>query len=217
MSSRASSEREERRNSIIGTYASHDFPIVCIGMSAGGVEPLLEIFRSLSPQTGMAFVVMHHLKRTPTMLPQILSKSTAMPVQLAEAGLVAKPNRVYVLPSGAEISMADGFFRLGARKKLTGWTNVFTVMLQSLSSSHHPGIAIVLSGADANGAAAIKPFKKNGGITIAQAPESAERPQMPTAAIETGCVDYVLPPRGISQRLEQIAEEWSKTGSIRTA
>ena len=101
-------------------------------------------------------------------------------------GSAQQPNHIYVLPSGDEMATSDGFFSVRPSSKLTGWKNVFTVFLDSLSHSRHPGIAVVLSGLDRDGASALKSFKKNGGITIIQSLESAERPEMPRAAIQTG-------------------------------
>lgn len=180
-------------------------PVVCIGMSAGALKPLKELFESISPHTGMAFIVVHHLHKIPTLLPEILERRTKMPVRLAAAGMELKPNHVYILPSGQEMTVADGYFLVGPRTKLRGWTNVFTVLLDSLSKSEHQGIAVVLSGLDEDGSAALEKFNEKGGITIVQAPKSAERPEMPEAAIHTGLVDYVLAPGAIAAELERIA------------
>jgi len=98
------------------------FPLVCIGMSAGVVLPLKELFGALDAHTGMAFVIIHHLRKVPTLLPEILAKCTAMPVEFGFAGLNLQPNHVYVLPSGMEMSVADGFFLLQPRSKTGGWT-----------------------------------------------------------------------------------------------
>lgn len=68
---------------------------------------------------------------------------------------------------------------------------MFTIFLELLSNSRHHGIAVVLSGLDEDGSAALKAFEEKGSITIVQAPESAGRPQMPLAAIKTGYVDYI--------------------------
>ncbi len=184
---------------------ARSFPVVCIGMSAGAVKPLKELFEAISPNTGMAFIVVHHLHKIPTLLPQILAKCTEMTVQLASPGQELKPNYVYILPSGQELTIADGCFLVGPRTKLRGWTNVFTLLLDSLSKSPHQGIAVVLSGLDEDGAAALEKFNETGGITIVQAPKSAERPEMPEAAIQTGLVDYVLAPVAIAAELEKIA------------
>ena len=181
------------------------FPVVCIGMSAGAVKPLKKLFESISPNTGMAFIVVHHLHKIPTLLPEILAKCTEMPVELAAADMTLEQDHVYILPSGQEATVADGYFLVGPRTKLRGWTNVFTLLLDSLSKSQHQGIAVVLSGLDEDGAAALEKFNETGGITIVQAPKSAERPEMPEAAIHTGLVDYVLAPGAIAAELERIA------------
>ena len=78
---------------------------------------------------------------------------------------------------------------------------MFTVLLDSLSHSQHPGIAVVPSGLDRDGASALKTFKKNGGMTIVQSPESAECPEMRRAAIQTSYVDYVLLPEAMASQL----------------
>ena len=87
-------------------------PVVCIGMSSGAVPTVKALFRQLSPKTGMAFVVVHHVHNVPTRLPEILSRCTDMPAELASDGLPVRPNHVYILPSGKEMRLADGFFSL---------------------------------------------------------------------------------------------------------
>jgi len=186
-------------------------PITCIGMSAGGIEPLKTIFRNLPADTGMAFVVLHHLRNVPTLLPQILSTCTRMPVRLASGGLIALPNHVYVLPSASELSLADSFLALRFQSKPTGFSNVFTILLESLTKSSHRSVAVILSGIDADGAAALRAFRNHGGIVIAQEPETAEHPGMPVAALRTGVVDYVLAPEAIAARLKELASEFSSS------
>jgi chemotaxis response regulator CheB len=183
-------------------------PVVCIGLSAGATEPLQEIFRTLNPQTGMAFVVIHHLrKQHPTLLPDILSRCTSMNVELAKPGTRLEPNHVYVMPSGGEITINDTTLVVRPRTAVRGWSNVVTLFLESLAQSSHPGIAVILSGMDRDGAAGLKAFKLHGGITIAQSPWTAAYPDMPDAAISTGAIDYVLSPEDIAAELETVARE----------
>jgi len=182
------------------------FPVVAIGMSAGGILPLTQLFSRLKPTTGMAFVVIHHLRKAPTLLPEILSKKTMMPIEIVSPGMLIRPNHVYVLRSGMELTTLDGSFEVRRRSKVTGFTNVFTLFLNSLSNSEHPGIAVFLSGVDKDGAAALKGFREKGGLTIAQPPQSAQQPEMPMAALDTGYVDHILSPESIAEELEQIAK-----------
>jgi len=119
-----------------------------------------------------------------------------------------RPNHVYVLPSGKEVTLADSFFSVRSQSKPTGFSNVLTLLIDSLAKSNHRSVAVVLSGIDADGAAALREFRQHGGIVIAQKPDTAERPGMPVAAIHTGVVDHILRPKAIAGRLEEIAREF---------
>lgn len=183
-------------------------PVVCVGLSAGGLKPLKAIFERLGRQTGMAFVVISHVSPTqPTWLPQLLSSWSSMPAELARRGQMIEPNHIYIIPPGQEIMMGNGHFRVQPRSKERGWSNVITLFLESLvKSARMPaGVAVILSGLDADGAAALKEFHGKGGVTIAQDLRSADHKDMPRAAITTGFVDYVLAPDAIAGKIEEIA------------
>jgi len=176
----------------------------------------MTIFERLGPSTGMAFVVIHHVRGMPTLLPEILDAYTSMPVELAAADRILLPNHVYAVPSRQEMTLEDGFFLLRRRQKVRGGSSTFGVFLDSLSRTRHQGVAVVLSGQDENGTGALKTFKGTGGITIAQAPETAEEPEMPTAAIQTQCVDHVLAREAIASRLKMIAQNALRRSSPRS-
>lgn len=191
-----------------GVVAPKVVPIVCVGLSAGGLPPLKKIFERLDPATGMAFVIVAHVSRTkPSDLPWLMSRWSAMPVEFACPGLVLKPNHIYIIPAGQEIVVADGYFRIRPRSKPRGWSNVVTLFLESLVKHRiPPGIAVILSGVDSDGAEALTAFRERGGVTIVQTPETAEQADMPRAAIATGAVDYILNPPEIAQMLEALAK-----------
>ena len=136
-----------------------------------------QYFRIFSPNTGMIFVVISHLSRTePTQLPWLLPTWTEMPVELARSGIPIEPNHVYVIPPGQELTVKDGYFGVRPRSKAKGWSNVITLFLDSLVLSRKPaGVAVILSGCDSDGAAALRNFSGKGGITIAQELTSAYR------------------------------------------
>ena len=184
------------------------FPIVCIGGSAGGTEAYVEILKHLAVDTGVAIVIVNHITRTPTNLHKFLSHYTAMPIVLVTAGLRIKPNHVYVIPSSRDLHVLDGTFCLQSKSKLNGWPNVITIFLRSLVH-HWTGtiIAVIVSGLDADGAAALKDVKNVGGITIAQTPEDSEWSDMPESALKTGYVDYVLSLEAIAQKISQIVNK----------
>ena len=182
------------------------FPIICIGGSAGGTEAYVEVLRHLPVDTGGAIVIVNHISRNPTTLHNFLSRCTTMPVELITSNLRIKPNHVFVIPSNCDLHVLDGEFVLDLKSKHNGWPNVITVFLRSLAS-HWSGtiVAVIVSGLDADGTAALKEVKEVGGITIAQIPEDAEWSDMPESAIKTGYVDYVLSLEAIAQKISQIA------------
>ena len=188
------------------------FPIICIGGSAGGTEAYIKLLQHLPVDTGGAIVIINHIARKPTNLHNVLSHYTAMPVELITSNLRIKPNHVFIIPSNCNLHVLDGAFSLQSRSKLSGWPNVITVFLRSLAQ-HWNGaiIAVIVSGLDADGAAALKEVKNVGGITIAQTPEDAEWSDMPESAILTGEVDYVLSVEAIAHKISQIAHEHAKT------
>ena len=185
-------------------------PVVCVGLSAGGLQPLETIFRRLTANTGLAYVVIAHLQpEEPTILPSLLESWSKMPSQIACTGMTLEPNKVYVIPPGQEIAVSEGSFAVQPRSKPRGWSNVITIFLYSLIHSRKPaGVAVILSGFDSDGSAALRSFRDNGGITIAQDLESAQFKDMPQSAIDTGMVDFVLSPKEIAAKLEAIARNY---------
>ena len=98
----------------------------------------------------------------------------------------------------------DGKFRLKPISKPRGWPDVITAFLCSLAQ-HWDGKLVIVSGYDGDGAAALSSIKEAGGITIAKKPDTATQPDMPESAIETGYMDFILPPEGIAEELVRIA------------
>ena len=111
------------------------FPIICLGLSAGGLDPLRRVIRHLQPDRGCAFVVVNHLRRYRTQLPEILGRITPIPVEIIEDGNAIEPNHIYIIPPNCELTLADGIFRLAQISKPLGWPRVITVFLESLAGS----------------------------------------------------------------------------------
>ena len=121
-----------------------------------------------------------------------------------------EPNKVFIIPSERDLHILDGKFRLEPISKPRGWPDVITVFLRSLTEFWEGKlIAVIVSGYDGDGAAALRGIKEVGGITIAQKPETAQQPAMPESAIDSGCIDYVLSPEEIAQVIVQIATDHS--------
>ena len=183
-----------------------DFPIVCVGGSAGGLDAYTRLLSHLPHDVGVAVVIVNHLRVVATLLPEILPRSTAMPVGLITEGLPITPNQVFVIPEKRDLHALDGAFHLEPISKPRGWPDVITVCLLSLTR-HWRGqlIAVIVSGYDGDGAAALCGIRDVGGITIAQAPDTAGIPDMPESAIASGCVDFILSPEDIALKIVDIA------------
>lgn len=185
-----------------------DFPVVCVGGSAGGLDAYIRLLKHLPPDKGVAVVIVNHLRTVTTRLHEILPNYTAMPVELITDRLQLRPNHVFIIPEKRDLHVLDGTFRLKPISKPQGWPDVITVFLRSLAK-HWDGkvIAVIVSGYDGDGAEAMCGFKDVGGITIAQALETAQQTDMPESAIESGCVDYVLSPEDIALMITRIARD----------
>ena len=183
-----------------------DFPVVCVGGSAGALDAYVRLLKCLPPDLGVAVVIVNHLRTVATLLDEILPRYTRMPVDLITEGLVLQPNHVFIIPEKRDLHVLNGEFRLKPISKPRGWPDVITVFLKSLTA-HWSGkiIAVIVSGYDGDGAEALCGIKEVGGITIAQKPETASQPDMPETAIASGCIDYILSPEGIAQRIIKIA------------
>ena len=89
-----------------------DFPIVCVGGSAGGLDAYTRLLRHLPDDMGVAIVIVNHLRTVATMLHQILPGYTKMPVELITEKLDIKPNHVFIIPEKRDLHVLDGEFRL---------------------------------------------------------------------------------------------------------
>jgi two-component system chemotaxis response regulator CheB len=183
-----------------------DFPVVCVGGSAGGLDAYTRLLRSLPADMGVAIVIVNHLRIVATQLHEILPRYTEMPVELITEGLLIQPNRVFIIPAQRDLHVLDGEFRLKPISKPRGWPDVITVFLRSLTR-HWDGklVAIIVSGYDGDGAAALCGIKDVGGTTIAQKLDTAGQPEMPESAIASGCIDFVLSPEDIAREIVRIA------------
>ena len=160
-------------------------------------------FSHLPADSGMAFVVVMHLApEHESTLASILQRDTLMPVVQVQTTTKVVGNHVYVIPPGKDLSICNGFLRLTNLKRPYGKHVAVDLFFRTLADNHGSGaVAVVLSGADADGSIGLKRVKERGGLTIAQLPGEAEQDVMPRAAIATGMVDWVLPVAEMPGRL----------------
>jgi two-component system, chemotaxis family, protein-glutamate methylesterase/glutaminase len=188
-----------------------DFPIICVGGSAGGLDAYTRLLQNLPSDLGVAIVIVNHLRTVATLLHKLLPYHTIMPVELITERLEIQPNHVFVIPEKRDLHILNDEFRLKPISKPRGWPDVITVFLRSLTT-HWDGklIAIIVSGYDGDGAAALCGIREAGGITIAQKPDTAAQPDMPESAIASGCIDFILSPEDIAKEIRRIANAGKK-------
>jgi two-component system, chemotaxis family, protein-glutamate methylesterase/glutaminase len=189
------------------TQPQKDFPVVCIGGSAGGLEAYTRLLKNLPADMGVALVIVNHLRTVATLLHEILPHYTQMPVKLITEKLDIVQNHVFIIPEKRDLHVLEGEFRLKPISKPHGWPDVITVFMKSMTQNWDGKlIAVIVSGYDGDGADALCGIKDVGGITIAQKPETAAQPDMPESAIASGCIDFILSPEEIAKKIIQIAK-----------
>ena len=187
-------------------HPSRQFPVVCVGGSAGGLDAYIRLLKCLPADLGVAIVIVNHITLFPTQLHTILPSYTTLPVELITDRLLIEPNRVFIIPENRDLHVEGGEFHLKPISKPRGWPDVITVFLRSLTACWDGKlIAVIVSGYDGDGAAALCGIKEVGGITIAQKLSTASQPDMPRSAIDTGCIDFVLSPEDIALAIRRIA------------
>src|SRR6185436_11087533 len=160
----------------------------------------------LAAHPGAAIVVVQHLDRThDSLLSDILKRKTSMPVAVATEGVRVQPDHVYVIPPNVTLTISGGVLKLSPRAAGREVHHPVDAFFRSLAEDcGDAAFGVVLSGGDSDGAAGVRAIKQAGGITFAQAPETARVPSMPNSAIETNCVDFVLSPEQIAQELVRL-------------
>src|SRR5438552_8296843 len=186
--------------------SKHAFPIVGFGASAGGLEAFSELLSNLPVEPTMAFVLIQHLDpKHPSILSDILSRTTRMSVVEAKHGMRVEPGHVYVMPPNARMTIAGEVLHLGPRSDDRGPQLPIDHFLRSLAEDlGSRAIGVILSGSASDGALGLKAIKAEGGTTFAEAPQSAKFDSMPRSAVASGAVDFVLPPKAIAQELTRI-------------
>ena len=92
--------------------AANDFPVVCMGGSAGGLDAYTRLLRHLPLDMGVAIVIVNHLRTVATQLHEILPRFTEMPVKLITERLDIQANHVFIIPEQCDLHILDGEFRL---------------------------------------------------------------------------------------------------------
>jgi two-component system CheB/CheR fusion protein len=189
-----------------GDYVTPPFLVAAVGASAGGLEAFSHLLRVMPRDAPLALVVVQHMSRTqPSLLPEILSRRTALRVLLATDEVKVESGCAYVIPPGTHMTVIDGHLRVRPRPEGRASVQVDALFRSVAEYYGEKSVGVILSGALSDGAEGFVAIKAAGGITIAQRPDEAQMESMPRAAIATGDVDMILPVEKIGEELLRLA------------
>jgi len=193
------------------------FPVVGMVASAGGVKALKLFFEAIRVELGAAFVVVPHLDAThKSMMVELLSRQTSMPVVEVTDGMTIVVDHVYVIPPNYLLTVSNSQLHLSPLPNQIGTQTAIDFFLRSLAEDQGPrAIAVVLSGTGSHGTLGSREVKRCGGLVMTQSPDSAEFDQMPRSVIETGLVDLVLSPEQMPEALQKIVKQSYFRSSLR--
>ena len=182
-----------------------NFPIVGIGASAGGLAAFEAFFSGMPAQTnpGMAFVLVQHLAPDhKSILTDLIRRYTRMQVYEVEDGMTVQPNCAYIIPPNRDMAFLNGALQLLEPAAPRGQRLPIDFFFRSLAQDQRErAICIVLSGTGSDGTLGARAIKGEGGMVMAQNPESTEYDGMPRSVLGTGLVDYELPPAEMPAQL----------------
>lgn len=191
------------------SHNMHDasgFPVVGVAASAGGLDAFRKLLRNIPQNSGMAYVLVQHLApQHESLVPEILSRETQLPVHELKDLIHLSPDTVYIIPENKILTVIEGQLKLEPRNGIKNTGNVIDIFMNSLAEVYQGfAVGIILSGIGFDGTDGLLAIKEFGGATFVQEPYSAAFDGMPTSAINAGAADFVLEPEDIPKRLQQI-------------
>lgn len=187
------------------------FPIIAIGASAGGLEPLEIFFENASAKSEYAYVIIQHLAPNhKSLMDELLARHTQIPINIIENGMVIKKGNIYLNPPKKFVEINDGKFVLAEkedRKLSFPISSFFNSLAENVQEN---ACAIILSGTGSDGSEGIKFIKEKGGLVLVQNPDESKFNGMPHNAINTGIVDKIC----MVGRMHQEIDTFFKNKSI---
>jgi two-component system CheB/CheR fusion protein len=181
--------------------------IIAIGSSAGGIEELITFFE-FTPLDGVCYVIVQHLSPSfKSRMVELLSRHSQLTVQQAEEGMVVKSNQVYLIPNDKFMTIRGNRLYLSDKSEVRVPHLTVNKFLTSLAADCGPkAVAVILSGLGSDGTDGVKAVKKAGGMAVARNPETTDFSSMPTNAISTGMVDFILEPESMPLVIQEYVQ-----------
>lgn len=175
--------------------------VVGIGASAGGLDAIQTLFDHIPNNSGMAFIIIQHLSPDfKSLMPELLSKHTSMPIYTAKDKQAIKPNCVYLNQRNKNLHIKGGKLYLLDKGPKHNLNLPIDIFFHTLGEEYkEKSYGVILSGTGSDGSRGIRTIKEGGGTILVQDPVSAQFDGMPNSAILTNTVDYILNPEGIAE------------------
>jgi two-component system CheB/CheR fusion protein len=189
--------------------------LVGLGASAGGLDAFKSFFANMPPKSGMAFVLVQHLDpHHKSLLVEILSNHTEMPVVQAADGMPVAADHVFVIPPNAVLTIEAAALRVSTPAPPREHRKPIDMFFASLAQDQaEKAVCIILSGSGSDGSQGLKAIKEHGGFTLAQAGfDETALLGMPSSAAATGLVDEVMPVEQMPARLLAHAQHLGRIG-----
>lgn len=177
-----------------------EYGIVIVGTSWGGLGALRTLVGGLPAAFALPLIIVQHRHRDSTgLLASLLQPETPLPIADAEDKDELRPGHIYVAPPDYHLLVERGHIALSTDEPVRYSRPSIDVTLESAALAYGPqAVGVVLTGANADGAAGLRAIVDHGGAAAVQRPDEAESPVMPQAAIDAVPEAVVLPLRGIA-------------------
>lgn len=193
------------------TRSSSRCELVTIGASAGGLGALSQVLAGLGADFPPILIVQHLYPSHKSHLAGLLARKTRKTVKEAQDGELLSRNTVYIGPPDEHLLVSRGRVQLAHSRLIRFSRPSIDMMFGAVAATYGDRcIGVILSGSNRDGSDGIAAIKRAGGITIAQEPATAEYRIMPQAAIETGCVDLIVPLEKLGKTISALLEQKGK-------
>jgi two-component system chemotaxis response regulator CheB len=192
--------------------------IVCIGASAGGLQPLRDFVHELPASLpASVFVVVHSGRDSPGVLSELLRKSGFLPVEVTKENQPLELGHIYVAPPDHHLLVKPNRVRVVRGPRENGFRPAVDPLFRTAASAYRERVTgIVLSGGMHDGTAGLLAIKQAGGVAIVQDPEDAVVPHMPLSALANVEVDHVLDSKAMAEMVVRLASEPAGSGKRRS-
>lgn len=189
--------------------SADSFYVVGIGASAGGLDAIERFFDNTPTDSGMAFVLVQHLSPDfKSLMNELLSRHTKMPIHRVEDGIRVEPNHIYLIPAKKNMVLSQHKLLLTDQDNGSQVNLPIDIFFRSLAQDvRSRAVAVILSGTGSDGTRGIQEVHDAGGLVLAQDLESAGFDGMPRSAASTDIVDVVCPPEVMPEKIAEFLND----------